>query len=87
MYTRKFLSVLLIVPDNPDQSILNFTGEFLNEINQLWNQHDEVLCQLCLNVLDLLRNMAQESYLYHVDKGTANLITQLAVTKRIFITF
>lgn len=64
---RNFLSILLVVPDSPNQGVLNMTRAFLNVLQQQdWNT--SITTALYLNVLDLLSTMAQEKYPYHVDK-------------------
>lgn len=69
-YIKKFLSVLLVVPDCPDKGVLNLVRILLNIIqNYEWDSQSGTLCYLYMNVLDLLSTMAQESYPYHVDKG------------------
>lgn len=73
LYIKKFLSVLLVVPDSPDRGVLNLIRILLNNIqNYEWDMQSGNLCYLYMNVLDLLSSMAQESYPYHVDKGESN---------------
>ncbi|KRT85255.1 hypothetical protein AMK59_2595 [Oryctes borbonicus] len=70
---KKFLSVLLVVPDSPDRGVLNLTRVLLNSIqNYSWDMQSGTLCYLYMNVLDLLSTMAQELYPYHVDKVESN---------------
>ncbi|KAI4469029.1 esophageal cancer associated protein [Holotrichia oblita] len=72
-YIKKFLSVLLVVPDSPDRGVLNLIRILLNSIqNYEWDMQSGTLCYLYMNVLDLLSSMAQESYPYHVDKVESN---------------
>ncbi|KAI4469048.1 esophageal cancer associated protein [Holotrichia oblita] len=72
-YIKKFLSVLLVVPDSPDRGVLNLIRILLNSIqNYEWDMQTGTLCYLYMNVLDLLSSMAQESYPYHVDKVESN---------------
>lgn len=70
-FVRSFLSVLLVVPDSPDRGVLNLVRMLLNTLQTFpWAKNSEALYSLYLNVLDLLSTMAQESYPYHVYKGT-----------------
>ncbi|GJQ78307.1 hypothetical protein Trydic_g22145 [Trypoxylus dichotomus] len=72
-YVRKFLAVLLVVPDSPDRGVLSLIRVLLNNIqNYNWDMQNGNLCHLYINVLDVLSTMAQESYPYHVDKVESN---------------
>ncbi|XP_056639227.1 VPS35 endosomal protein-sorting factor-like [Diorhabda sublineata] len=72
-YIKKFLSVLLVVPDNPDRGVLGLTRSLLNVIRQLdWDKQACNLGLLYINVLDLLSVFAQEEYPYHADKVESN---------------
>ncbi|KAG5897769.1 hypothetical protein JTB14_019988 [Gonioctena quinquepunctata] len=72
-YIRKFLSTLLIVPDNPERGVLSLTRALLNVMRDLdWNLQNCNLGALYVNVLDLLTAMAQEDYPYHIDRVESN---------------
>ncbi|XP_022913780.2 VPS35 endosomal protein-sorting factor-like [Onthophagus taurus] len=72
-YIRKFLSTLLVVPDSPDRGVLSLTRILLNTVQSYeWDVQNGTLCQLYLNVLDLLTAMSQDFYFYHVDKVESN---------------
>lgn len=72
-YIKKFLSVLLVVPDNPDRGVLGLMRSLLNVIRQLeWNKQSCNLGLLYINVLDILSVFAQEEYPYHADKVESN---------------
>ncbi|XP_072391687.1 VPS35 endosomal protein-sorting factor-like [Diabrotica undecimpunctata] len=72
-YIRKFLSTLLVVPDNPDRGVLGLTRSLLNVMRQIdWDKQYCNLGILYVNVLDLLSVFAQEEYPYHVEKVESN---------------
>lgn len=67
-FVREFLSVLLVVPDNPDRGILSVCKMLLNVLKN-FGWADANLCSIYINVVDLLAVMAQEKYPYHIDRG------------------
>jgi hypothetical protein len=72
-YVKQFLSILLVVPDNPDCSVLNLTRSVLNVLQgYTWEANTSLIC-IYLSVIDMLSVMAQEWYPYHIDKGGKNL--------------
>lgn len=68
-YIKQFLSVLLVVPDNPDCSVLNLTRALLNVLQGYSWDSNISLVSIYLSVIDMLSVMAQEWYPYHIDKG------------------
>ncbi|CAG9812944.1 unnamed protein product [Phaedon cochleariae] len=72
-YIRQFLSTLLVVPDNPERGVLNLLRNLLNVMAKLeWNKANCSLGILYVSCLDLLSAMAQEDYVYQVDKVESN---------------
>lgn len=70
-YVKNVLSVLLVVPDSPDRGTLSLIRSLLSALQTLpWEPHGDLLVQLYLSVLDTLSAMAQDSFPYHVDKGS-----------------
>ncbi|ENN72973.1 hypothetical protein YQE_10404, partial [Dendroctonus ponderosae] len=70
-FVRKFLAVLLVVPDNPDRGILSVSKKLLNVLKNFgWSSAN--LCSIYINVIDLLAVMAQEVYPYHIDRVESN---------------
>ena len=68
-YVKQFLSILLVVPDNPDCSVLNLTRSMLNVLQGYSWDNTASLISIYLSVIDMLSVMAQEWYPYHIDKG------------------
>ncbi|KAJ8945235.1 hypothetical protein NQ318_011216 [Aromia moschata] len=72
-YVRKFLSTLLVVPDNPERGVLSVLRMLLNVLRDFdWNKQNCMLASIYVNVVDVLSVMAQESYPYNVDRVESN---------------
>lgn len=72
-FVKKFLSTILIIPDNPDFGVLSLLRSLLNILRKYdWDQNGTSLLSVYLCVLDLLSVMAQETLPYHVDKVDSN---------------
>ncbi|XP_008195313.1 VPS35 endosomal protein-sorting factor-like [Tribolium castaneum] len=71
-YVKQFLSILLVVPDNPDCSVLNLTRALLNVLQGYSWESNISLISIYLSVIDMLSVMAQEWYPYHIDKVESN---------------
>lgn len=72
-FVRQFLSLLMVVPDNPERGVLSLIKSLLNTIrNFKWQTSSSVLGFFYVHVIDLLSVMAQEVYPYHVDKVESN---------------
>lgn len=69
-FIKKFLSTILVVPDNPDFGVLSLLRSLLNILRQYdWEKSGMALLSIYVCVLDLLSIMGQETLPYHVDKG------------------
>lgn len=66
---KKILSTFLVVPDNPDCSILNLTRILLNTLQTYPWQNYQFFVSIYLSALDMVSVMAQDLYPYHIDKG------------------
>ena len=69
-HAAHLLSALLVVPDNPDAGVLVlmrglYTSLQRREWDATQDQHAFALC----DVINALCALAQEKYLYHVDRG------------------
>ncbi|RZC42930.1 UPF0505 protein C16orf62 -like protein, partial [Asbolus verrucosus] len=71
-HVKQFLSILLVVPDNPDCSVLNLTRSLLNVLQGYSWESNTSLISIFLCVVDVLSVMAREWYPYHVDKVESN---------------
>lgn len=68
-YIRKFLSVLIVVPDAPDKGVLHSTRILLNFVQNYDWHSAQMLADVYINVLDMLAAMGQDTYPYYIDKG------------------
>ncbi|XP_044745800.1 VPS35 endosomal protein-sorting factor-like [Coccinella septempunctata] len=72
-FVKKFLSNILVIPDNPDFGVLSLLRSLINILRQYdWDKNGTSLLSIYLCVLDLLSAMAQETLPYHVDKVESN---------------
>ncbi|XP_075221178.1 VPS35 endosomal protein-sorting factor-like isoform X2 [Lycorma delicatula] len=72
-YLCQFLSLLLIVPDNPQQGVLYLTRGLLNVLQHYtWEPNSSARAKVYLYVLDMLTSAAQETYPYHIKKVDSN---------------
>uniref|UniRef100_A0A8C3KLL5 VPS35 endosomal protein-sorting factor-like n=1 Tax=Calidris pygmaea TaxID=425635 RepID=A0A8C3KLL5_9CHAR len=68
-----FFSTLLVVPDHPEQGVLFLVRGLLNVIQDYtWEDNSDDKVRIYTNVLHLLSAMAQEAYIYRVDKVDSN---------------
>lgn len=68
-----FFSTLLVVPDHPEQGVLFLVRGLLNVIQDYtWEDNSDDKIRIYTNVLHLLSAMAQETFIYHVDKVDSN---------------
>lgn len=67
-----FFSTLLIVPDHPEHGVLFLVRELLNVIQDYtWEDSSDDKIRIYTSVLHLLSAMSQDTYLYHIDKGSS----------------
>ncbi|CAH2073937.1 unnamed protein product, partial [Iphiclides podalirius] len=69
-----FLSTLLILPDNVDSNCKAYVlSGFIKTMERIhWKKTDPLYYNLLLKTLDLLCEMAQEKYTYHIDFVISN---------------
>ncbi|XP_050345675.1 VPS35 endosomal protein-sorting factor-like isoform X1 [Nymphalis io] len=69
-----FLSTLLILPDNVDSSCKAYIlSGFIKTMERIhWRKTDPLYYTLLLRTLDLLCNLTQEKYIYHIDGVISN---------------
>ncbi|XP_050296954.1 VPS35 endosomal protein-sorting factor-like isoform X1 [Anthonomus grandis grandis] len=73
LFIQQFLSILLVVPDNPERGILSLVRSLVNVLRSLaWNQQNCILGYLYVNIVDLLASMTQDVFPYHVDGVESN---------------
>ncbi|KAF7273553.1 hypothetical protein GWI33_013750 [Rhynchophorus ferrugineus] len=72
-FVRKFLSLLLVVPDNPERGVRSLLKSLLNALrNFKWQDNSYVLGVIYIHVIDLLSVAGQEMYPYRIEKVEAN---------------
>ncbi|KAL4240173.1 hypothetical protein ACF0H5_000967 [Mactra antiquata] len=72
-YISNFISTLLVVPDNPDSSVLYLLRGLLNILqNYTWEPNSDAKVVVYTRVLAMLSASCQETYPYHVSKVDSN---------------
>ncbi|XP_052791278.1 VPS35 endosomal protein-sorting factor-like [Mya arenaria] len=72
-FISNFVSTLLVVPDNPDASVLYLLRGLLNILqNYTWEPHSDAKVVVYTRVLAMLSASCQEAFPYHVDKVDSN---------------
>lgn len=68
-YLKETISALLLLPDNPERSVLSVLRLLLNTLKSLELHDDYHLALLYIHVINMLSAMAQDEFPYQVDKG------------------
>lgn len=68
-YLKQTVSALLVLPDNPERGVLSVLRLLLNTLKSLELEDDHVLSLIYINVINMLSVMAQDEFLYTVDRG------------------
>jgi len=72
-YLNCFLSVLLVVPDNPDHEVLYLLRGLLNGIQEYpWSSNSDYKIKVFMNTTSLLAAACQDRYLYGISKVDSN---------------
>ncbi|CAG9859861.1 unnamed protein product [Phyllotreta striolata] len=71
-YVKKYLSTLVVVPDNPDRRVLDLLKSLVSVFTECSWIKPEYLGIIYLSVIDVLTVLAQEEYPYHIDKVESN---------------
>ncbi|XP_052263042.1 VPS35 endosomal protein-sorting factor-like isoform X1 [Dreissena polymorpha] len=72
-FISNFVSTLLVVPDNPDSSVVYLLRGLLNILqNYTWEPLSDAKVVVYTRVLAMLSASCQESYPYHVNKVDSN---------------
>lgn len=70
------VSVVVFLQDSPEQGVLYLTRGLINVLqNYTWEQNSNSRAVIYLHALDMLSAAAQETYLYHIEKGTLRTST------------
>lgn len=73
-YIKQTISALLVLPDNPERGVLSVLRMLLNSLKSL-ELEDHILALLYINVINMLSVMAQDEFLYQIDKGEMQLLS------------
>lgn len=68
-YLKQTVSALLVLPDNPERGVLSVLRLLLNTLKSLELEDDHVLSLIYVNVINMLSVMAQDEFLYTVNRG------------------
>lgn len=72
-YINNFLSVLLVVPDNPDMEVFYLLRGLLNAVQEYqWTASSDHKIRVYMNTISLLSAACQDKYLYGVEKVDSN---------------
>ncbi|XP_053393595.1 VPS35 endosomal protein-sorting factor-like isoform X2 [Mercenaria mercenaria] len=72
-FISNFVSTLLVVPDNPDSSVLYLLRGLLNILqNYTWEPNSDAKVVVYTRVLAMLSASCQETFPYHIDKVDSN---------------
>jgi hypothetical protein len=73
-YLPNMMSLLLVVPDNPDQGVLYLLTGLLNLVQKhiSW-ENIEIKFSLLMSAMAILIALKQETYLYHVDDSKVSV--------------
>ena len=69
-YLSNVMSTLLLIPDNPEQTVLYLLTGVHNIIDKHYNwDNKEIKFNLLTNLLVILSALKQEEYLHHLENG------------------
>lgn len=72
LHSWVYLSCFFLYQDHPEHGILFLVRELLNVIQDYtWEDNSDDKIRIYTSVLHLLSAMSQDTYLYHIDKGTS----------------
>lgn len=72
-YVNKFLSLIIVVPDSPEQGVLYLLRLFLEKIKEIQFDSQQITYpMILLNTLDTLTWCAQETYPIHLQNVVSN---------------
>lgn len=72
-YVLKFLSLLIVVPDSPEQGVLYLLRLLIEKIKEInFDSTQMGLATIYLNILDMLSSCAQDVYPYHFPNVVSN---------------
>lgn len=72
LHSWVYLSRFFLYQDHPEHGVLFLVRELLNVIQDYtWEDNSDDKIRIYTSVLHLLSAMSQDTYLYHIDKGTS----------------
>ncbi|XP_066519962.1 VPS35 endosomal protein-sorting factor-like [Hoplias malabaricus] len=72
-FINNFLSILLVVPDHPEQGVLYLVRGLLNMVQDYtWEDNSDAKVRVYISALPLLAAMSQETYLYTIPNVDSN---------------
>lgn len=72
LHSWVYLSCFFLYQDHPEHGVLFLVRELLNVIQDYtWEDNSDDKIRIYTSVLHLLSAMSQDTYLYHIDKGTS----------------